>query len=229
MQFLKDIYSLFYPKICVCCKNLLIPNEDLICTICRHDLPVICYTDFKKNKITELFYGKIPIEMANSLLQFQKDGKTQELIHQLKYHGQQEIGTFLGNWWGTILHQKGIFEEIDIIIPIPLHKKRLRQRGYNQLTTFGESLGSQLNIPFNGSLLKRSSATATQTFKNKTERYSNVFYNFYVKKGKCTLENKHVLLIDDVITTGSTLEACCTELLKIEGINISLLTIAFTD
>lgn len=228
MQFLKDIYSLFYPKICVCCKNLLIPNEDLICTTCRHDLPVICYTDFKKNKITELFYGKIPIEIALSFLHFQKESKVKELIHELKYKGRQEIGIFIGNWLGHMLRERGALNNVDIIIPVPLHKKKFRQRGYNQLTTFGKSLSMQLHIPYKETYLHRISATKTQTFKNKTERYSNVFYNFQVPN-EGTLRNKHVLLIDDVITTGATLEACCNALLKVEGIKLSILTMAFTD
>lgn len=228
MQFLKDICSLFYPKLCTCCKNSLIHNEILICTTCRHDLPIICYTDFKKNKITSIFYGKVPIEKANSLLLFQKEGKVKELIHELKYRGNQEIGTLLGKWIGSILLSKNIFDDIDIIIPVPLHKKKKRKRGYNQLTTFGESLGKMLNKNYEENILIRTSSTKTQTFKNRIERFSNTSTKFSLVN-KEAIENKHILIIDDVITTGATLEACCLELQKAKGVKTSILTMAFTE
>ena len=228
MQFLKDIYSLFYPKICVCCKNLLLTNEILVCTVCRHDLPIICYTDFKKNKITDIFYGKIHIEKANTFLRFQKEGKVKELIHSLKYKGQQEIGTFLGNWFGSILSDQHIFDDIDIIIPVPLHKKRKRKRGYNQLTTFGTRLSKLLHKEYIENILIRTSSSKTQTFKNRVDRFLNTSSRFYIKDASA-FKNKHILLIDDVITTGATLTSCCMELQKVEGIKISIVTMAFAE
>lgn len=228
MQFLEDICSLFYPKICTSCKKSLLNNEKLVCTYCRHDLPIICYNDFKKNKITAMFYGKVSIESANTFLLFQREGKVKELIHALKYKSNQKVGTFLGNWFGKILLDKGAFQNVDIIIPVPLHKAKERKRGYNQLTTFGKSLGNILQIDYKERLLVRTSSSETQTFKNKIERFSNATTRFKVLNSK-TLENKHILLIDDVITTGATLEACCVELQEIKGVKISIVTMAFTE
>ena len=228
MQFLKDIYSLFYPKICVCCKNLLLTNENLICTICRHDLPIICYRDFKKNKITDIFYGKTHIESANTFLHFQKEGKVKELIHNLKYKGRQEVGALLGDWFGAMLADFHIFDDIDIIIPVPLHKIKKRKRGYNQLTTFGQSLGRVLNKAYVEDILIRTSSSKTQTFKNRVDRFLSTSSRFYITDS-LALKNKHILLIDDVITTGATLTSCCLELQKVEGIKISIITMAFTE
>ncbi len=228
MQFLKDIYSLFYPKLCICCKNTLLTNEILICTICRHDLPIICYKDFKKNKITDIFYGKVPIEKANTFMRFQKEGKVKELIHNLKYKGRQDIGTFLGNWFGTLLLEQHAFENVDMIIPVPLHKKKKRKRGYNQLTTFGKSLSQLLNVEYSENILTRTTFTETQTFKTRIDRFLNTSSRFYLKNTS-TLKNKHILLVDDVITTGATLVSCCQELQKAEGVRISIITMAFTE
>lgn len=228
MQFLKDIYSLFYPKICICCKNTLLTNEVLVCTLCRHDLPIICYKDFKKNKISDIFYGKIPLEKANTFFHFQKEGKVKELIHDLKYKGRQDIGVFIGRWFGTILSELHVFDDIDLIIPVPLHKKKKRKRGYNQLTTFGQSLAEVLDKEYAENILIRTTSSKTQTFKNRLDRYVNASSKFYVKNTSL-LKNRHVLLIDDVITTGATLVSCCKELQKTEGLKISIITMAFTE
>ncbi|MFY0603826.1 MAG: ComF family protein [Flavobacteriaceae bacterium] len=228
MQFLKDISSLFYPKVCISCKQLLLTNETLICTTCRHDLPIICYKDFKKNNITSIFYGKIPIENANSFLLFQKEGKVKALIHELKYKGNQKVGNFLGDWLGHLLLEKNVFKDVDIIIPVPLHKKKLQKRGYNQLTTFGKKLGEVLKISYEEEILLRPLWTKTQTFQTKAERFSNLEKTFKISNST-KIQNKHILLIDDVITTGATLEACAMELLKTSGVKISILTMAFTE
>jgi ComF family protein len=228
MQFLKDIFYLFFPKLCASCKNTLFHNEFVICTTCRHDLPIICYKDFKKNKISAIFKGRVPLEKANTFLLFQKEGKVKELIHELKYKGNQQIGFFLGNWFGKLLHDSHQLEEIDYIIPVPLHKKKLRQRGYNQLTTFGQCLSDRLKKEFKDDILIQKTFSKTQTFKSRFDRFSNAIIKFHLSDTDI-FRNKHVLLIDDVITTGATLEACCLELLKTENIKISIVTIAFTE
>ena len=228
MLFLKDIFHLFYPKLCVVCKQQLITNEKVLCTFCRHDLPIIEETNYRKNKITELFYGRIPIEKGISFLFFRKKGKVKDIIHQLKYKGNQEIGLFLGDWFGEILKENKEFNEVDVIIPVPLHQKKLRQRGYNQVTKFGERLGEILAIPYTPNVLMRTSFGKTQTFKNRFARFKDIETTFLLTDTLC-FENKHILLIDDVITTGATLEACCNELLKTKNIKISILTMAFTE
>ena len=228
MLFIKDVFHLFYPKLCVVCEGKLTTNEKILCTFCRHDLPIITVANYQKNKITELFYGRIPIEKGMSFLFFRKKGKVRDLIHQLKYKGNQEIGLFLGDWFGEILKENQEFNEVDFIIPVPLYQKRLRQRGYNQVTKFGEKLSEILEIPYKANVLVRTSSTKTQTFKNRFDRFKDIETTFLLTD-TLYFENKHVLLIDDVITTGATLEACCNELLKTNNIKISILTMTFTE
>ena len=228
MKIIDDFLHLFYPKLCAVCENQLVKSETVLCTFCRHDLPLIYYSDYKNNKISQAFYGKIAIEKAMSLLIYRKDGKTKELIHQLKYKGNQEIGVFFGNWFGEILKENQEFSSVDFIIPVPLHKKKLKTRGFNQLTTFGERLSSHLKIPYLENILIKTSSTKTQTFKNRLERFTNSETKFLLSNNTI-LENKHVLLIDDVITTGATLESCCKELLKTKNIKISIASMAFTE
>uniref|UniRef100_UPI0040493D61 ComF family protein n=1 Tax=Flavobacterium sp. TaxID=239 RepID=UPI0040493D61 len=162
------------------------------------------------------------------MLYFHKDGIVQKLIHQLKYKGQEEIGSFLGEWYANEIMHHEIISTITEIIPVPLHEKRLKERGYNQVDSFCKALSKELNIPFNTKLLFRKKYSKTQTTKNKTERQSNIDTIFDVSFLKND-ENKHFLLIDDVITTGATLELCAKALLKIPNTKVSIVTIAFTQ
>jgi len=228
MTILKDVFRIFYPKLCANCENLLSKNEKIICTFCRHDIPLFHHTNFSKNKITKIFYGRIIVEKATSLLVFRKEGITKKLIHALKYKGNQEIGVFLGNWFGEILKINNAFDDIDCIIPVALHPKKQKQRGYNQVTKFGKTLGSHLNKPFLEDLLLRTTKSKTQTFKTRFDRFDTINTLFHVKN-KAILKNKHILLIDDVITTGATIEACAKELQKIKNVKISILTMAYTE
>lgn len=228
MRILTDFFRIFYPELCVNCDNQLTQNEHLLCTFCRHDLPLTNYSNYLENKVAKIFYGRVAIEKANTLLYFRKEGITKQLIHQLKYKGNEEIGVFIGDWWGEILKESNEFSEIDVIIPVPLHPKKLRQRGYNQVTKFGERLSFHLKKPFLENVLLRTSTSKTQTFKARFERFNNIDTKFQLKDIS-TLKNKHVLLIDDVITTGATLESCAKELQKTAGIKISILTMAYTE
>ncbi len=228
MNFSQDVLHLFFPKICITCDIKLLQPEKIICTLCRHDLPIICYTNYENNKITKAFYGRIPIEKATSFLFYRKEGKTKKLIHALKYKGNQEVGNFIGDWFGGILKDSSEFKDIDCIIPVPLHPKKQRKRGYNQLTTFGLRLSEHLTKPYLEDVLIRTSASKTQTFKQRFERFSNNSTKFSVPDPSI-IKNKHILLVDDVITTGATLESCCKELLNSESIKISIVTMAYTE
>lgn len=228
MSIFKKFINLFYPNICAICELPLIRNEAIACTLCRHDLPVIYAKDSRKNTLLEKFYGRIPIEEANTLLSFTKEGITKKLIHELKYKGNEQIGDFLGDWLGALILENKHFSKIDCIVPVPLHSKRLKERGYNQLTRFGQRLSFHLQKPLKENLLIKISATKTQTFKQRFERFENVDSQFSIINTK-VFENQHVLLIDDVITTGATLEACCTQLLKTKKIRISILTLSFAE
>lgn len=228
MRLLKDLFHLFYPKICVLCDEKLIENEITLCTICRHDLPLTNFTSFIDNKVTQTFYGRLKLEMGFSLLYFRKKGSTQKLIHHLKYKGNQNIGVFLGNWLGEMIIENNEFNEIDCIVPVPLHSKKLKERGYNQITKFGEKLNHHLKIPFIENELIRISSTKTQTFKTRLERFNNIDTKFLLKNPS-KFKDKHILLIDDVITTGATLEACANEFSKTRNCKISILTMAYTE
>lgn len=228
MRILKDILLIFFPNFCLNCNLHLLHNEFILCTICRHDVPLIQLEDYSKNEITSVFYGKVEIQYAASFLYYRKKGITKKLIHDLKYKNNEEIGLFIANWFGQILIQSEAFKNIDYIVPVPLHTSKLKKRGYNQLTTFGERLSELLDIKYNAAILERITATKTQTLKKRFDRFSNTNTKFNIID-TTFFTNKHILLIDDVITTGATLEACCNELQKTKNIKISIVTMAFTQ
>ncbi len=227
MNFLKDIIHIFFPEICLTCDIHLVTNEKIICLKCRHDLPLTHFSIEKNNLVEKTFYGRIPVKSATTLFYFFKKGKVQQLIHQLKYNNQQQVGIFIGNWLGDEIIESERFENIDCIIPVPLHKKKLKKRGYNQVTTFGKCLAKKLNIPFYENILTRISSTKTQTKKLRFDRWKNVHELFYVQNNSI-LENKHILLIDDIITTGATLEACYSALKKTKYLKVSIACMAYT-
>ena len=227
-SYLADFVSLLFPELCVACRESLVANEHLLCTDCRFNLP---YTNFylqADNIVARQFWGKINIEAAFALFYFNKGGKIQNMLHQLKYNGQQQIGNLLGNIAGGQLAKNEIFNNVDYIIPVPLHKKRFRERGYNQSTRFAEGLADKLNAVVEEDNLVRVRSTETQTHKSRFARFENMQEVFMVINPE-KLQGKHVLLVDDVITTGSTLEACGEQLLKVEGLKLSIATIAYAE
>ena len=160
------IIDLFFPKVCAGCHTILITNETVFCTNCRHEMPLTQYHLDPKNEAVKKFYGKIDIEHASALLYFNKKGIVQELIHNLKYKGHEEIGTVLGNWYVEDLKEFILETPFDIVIPVPLHPKKFRERGYNQVTTFGKALAKGLNINYNDTVLYRKKYSKTQSKKN---------------------------------------------------------------
>jgi ComF family protein len=178
-----------------------------------------------ENEAFKKFYGRIPLEYASAFIYFHKKGIVQELIHNLKYKGQEEIGIILGEWYVADLIDSEILKTVDEIIPVPLHKRKLRERGYNQLTLFGKTLSNYFNTPYNPNVLIRKVYSKTQSKKNllnRSEGIETIFDVVFSEKD----HNKHFLLIDDVLTTGSTLEACSRALLKIPGAKISIVCMA---
>ena len=228
MKLLKDFFYLFYPNICANCKEQLLQNEKVICTFCRHDLPLTNFKSYTRNKVSSIFSGRITIEKAYALLFFRKQGITKNLIHDLKYKGNEEVGVFFGNWIGEIVAKNKEFSTVDFIVPVPIHAKKKKIRGYNQVTKFGKCLSMHLKVPLNEDVLIRQSATKTQTLKSRFERFNDLESKF-LARNTSIFKEKHILIIDDVITTGATLEACAKELLKTPGVKISILTMSYTE
>lgn len=225
---IESIINLFFPKACAGCNSFLLKDEIVICTSCRHDIPLTNHHLSKNNDVFSKFYGRIPIEFASSLMYFHKKGIVQEMIHKLKYKGHQEIGEAIGYWYAEELKDIKELNDVDFIIPIPLHKKRFKERGYNQVTSFGEALSKSWKKSYNETILVRNVYSKTQTSKSILGR-AEVVENIFGVNYNESHHNKHFLLIDDVITTGSTLEACGRELLKIPGSKISIVCMAMTQ
>lgn len=225
---LKNLINLLFPKLCTGCNSLLLQNEVIICANCRHELPLTQHHLMRNNYIAKKFYGIIPVEFCSAMLYFHKDGIVQNMIHHLKYKNRPEIGTFLGNWYANDLKAIAKDQKFTTIIPVPLHKKRYRERGYNQVTTFCEALSQNLGIEINDQLLYRKMYSKTQTKKSKEAR-SEINNSLFDVTFSPSDYGKHYLLIDDVITSGATLEACAKAILKIPDAKISIVTIAYTD
>jgi ComF family protein len=216
----KALVNLFFPKLCNGCNSLLLNNESVICVKCRHGLPYTYHHLINNNEIMSKFYGILPIEQATAMLYFHSKGMAQELIHNLKYRKQEEIGTILGNIYAYELIDSNKIPKVDYIIPTPIHKKRF--------PAFCEAMSKELQIPIENEVLFRIKHTKTQTKKSKVKRAEMLSNNFEVKAKEHHV-GKHYLLIDDVITSGATIEACAKVLLEIPGSKVSLLAIAYTQ
>ncbi|MFV8269229.1 ComF family protein [Flavobacterium sp. GT2N3] len=224
----ESIINLFFPKVCSGCTSFLLNNENVICTVCRHDIPLTNHHLNPENDAFKKFYGRIPVIHTSALFYFHKKGIVQRLIHNLKYKGHEEIGTILGEWYAEDLKTITLLQSVNEIIPVPLHRRKLKERGYNQVTAFGKALSSSLNVNYNDSLLIRNVYSKTQSKKNllgRTEGIETIFDVSFTKKD----HDKHFLLIDDVITTGATLEACSRALLKIPNAKISIVCMAMAQ
>jgi competence protein ComFC len=227
INLVKDITNLFYPEECLICCKTLTEHEIRLCLACRLDLPLTNFSANEGNEMEISFYGRVPIINATSLFYYNRKGNVQKLIHQLKYKNQQKIGFFLGEWLGEEMLGSERFNGLDCIIPVPMHPKKLKKRGYNQVITFGQGLSKRMKIPLNEIALISISKTKTQTFKTRLERSTQIDEKFQLSN-QAILEGKHILLIDDVITTGATLEACCIPLMQVKNIKITIATIAVT-
>lgn len=225
---LKNLMKLFFPTVCLSCSKIITENENKICLKCRYELPLTNHLLTFENEAFKKFYGRIPLIHCSSMLYYQKKNSVQELIHNLKYKNHQEIGVFLGDWYVSDLKEITTLKTVDYIIPVPIHKKRLKTRRYNQVTTFCESIAKGLNVELKDNLLTREIYAISQSKKSLINRNNvpdNTFETHYSEQDY----NKHFLLIDDVLTTGATLEACAKSLLKIPGAKLSIITIAMSQ
>ncbi len=228
MSVFKSLLDLFYPRLCLNCTEVLLDNEDILCLDCFYDLPLLKIDNVYDNAIMTKFYGRFPLKSASAYLVYRRDNISQKLIHELKYKSNEHIGELLGSLYANYLKEQKQFKGIDYIVPVPLSDKKLKLRGYNQVTKFGEALGRILGIKFVPDILLRSHSAETQTHKTRSERFENI-KNQFLLSDLHYFENKHILLIDDVITTGATIESCCKELLRTKHIEISIVALANTS
>ncbi|HYG40202.1 MAG TPA: ComF family protein [Cytophagales bacterium] len=225
---IKEFFRLIYPTFCLACHKALEGGEDTICTFCRFELPKTNFHLTSPNPLEQRFWGKIHLHRAFAYLYFIKHGKVQKLIHHLKYKGHQEVGEMLGKWYGFELAESGFTGKFDVIVPVPLHKNKLKKRGYNQCDAFARSLSETLSIPVCLNALNRITSTSTQTKKSRFARWKNV-EEIFVVNNKEEVAGKKILLIDDVVTTGSTLEACGHVLLQEGAKELSVACLAISQ
>jgi ComF family protein len=223
-----DFISLLYPRQCLCCNQILTKQETTVCFDCLVGIPRTQFHLMEDNPVEMLFWGRIKVEHATSYFNFQKGSRYQPLLHALKYKGIHEVGTFLGRIFASEISESGFFNGIDRIVPVPLHPKKEKKRGYNQSIMIAKGMEQIVSVPVDSTTLSRNYYSETQTRKGRWERWKNV-EELFVVNDKKLIENKHILLIDDVVTTGATLEACGTELLKCDGVKISIATLAWAS
>lgn len=224
----EDLISLLFPRSCYACSTALARGEKYICTSCSIKLP---YTDVhllgtaEQNPLQRRFWGKVPVRYAFAYLYFVPKGRVQRLLHKLKYKGAQELGEHLGQRYGSLLSDHAYATQFDVVVPVPLHKYKLRRRGYNQAESFAKGLANAMQLPVAGNALYRAIHTSTQTQKSRMDRWENVAQVFQVLHPE-QVQGKRILLVDDVMTTGATLESCTVALLAAGAAEVSIATIA---
>ena len=220
-----SLLGLFYPRLCPACSEALYGNENILCLKCMSEFPRTGFYLDPENDMARLFWGRVMIRNAAAFFYYQKGSRYQNLIHEIKYFNQKQLGILLGRWFGDELTNTP-FRMAELIHPVPLHAVKLKKRGYNQSEQIALGLSEALGIPLETTLIERVVNTDTQTRKTKYERWSNVEGIFRVTKPN-RLKNKHIILVDDVVTTGSTLEACAAPVLALEGTAVSILTLGY--
>jgi ComF family protein len=223
-----DLFSLFFPNQCLGCGQPLIRGEEVICSICHFHLPKTYFHNDPENQLNKVFWGRVNIEAVAAYLYFHKGSTVQHLLHQLKYKSRQEIGVRIGKWYGLELRQADVFRDTELIIPVPLHPRKYRRRGYNQSEAFAEGLAAVMKAEQETHCLFRRVDSKTQTRKARYNRWENVENIFAVNHPE-RIRNRHILLVDDVITTGATLESCSQALLEVPGVKVSIATIAYAS
>lgn len=221
---LNEFSELFFPRLCVCCENRLVTYEEHICSSCLSDLPKTKHLANPYNKLEDFFAGRFPFKRIASFAFFIKEGSIQKIIHEFKYRDNPLLASYMGDLCGKEILKYNALEDIDMIVPVPLHPKRLRKRGYNQSLLLAEGISQLIKKPVNGGNLIRKINNPSQTKNSRFERWKNTKGIFEVID-KSIFEGRHILLVDDVITTGSTLETCSKLILESENAVISIFTL----
>ncbi len=226
-EWTNDFLHLVFPHNCAGCGTDIVADQQLLCLRCLSELPVTNFFDQPGNPVETSFYGRLPIRNAAAGYFFTKNSLIQHIIFQLKYRGNKDIGVYLGALIGKLINNSNRFGQVDVLIPLPLNPKREKKRGYNQATQICNGIATVFDRPVIENIVKRKVYTETQTHMGRINRWQNMDGVFEVSNPD-VLQSKHILLVDDVVTTGATLEACGSELLKIPGTTLSLATIAYT-
>lgn len=227
-SYTESFIRFFYPLLCKSCGNEVFTKETMLCWRCLEALPFTKYEQFEENPVKHNFTGRLRLHQATSLLYFNKDSITQAIVHRIKYQGEKDLGVYMGQLMGTALLHYDRYHQVDIIVPLPLNENKERQRGYNQSELLATGIGNVLMKPVVTAAVMRTKNTATQTKKNRIQRWMNVEHVFDIRNTQ-ELENKHVLLVDDVITTGATMEAMGSLLLTVPGLKLSLCSLAYAS
>lgn len=222
-----EAFNIFFPQTCAACDQVLPTRANVVCADCLHNLPLIEPPEFTEGLIKNQFYGRVPVDHAASLMAFHKKGLSQHLIHRLKYKGDERISAFLGEWLAAKLSEFEWPKTIDVVIPVPLHKNRKRKRGFNQVEGFGRALAKHFDLLYCDDVLIKISDTRTQVYKNRLAR-TELKGSYFTLKHSEKIRDKHIWLVDDIVTTGATLETCAQSLLKAKPSKISLATMAVT-
>jgi ComF family protein len=222
---LRSSLHLLYPHTCHGCGSDLLSSNELLCGQCIYHLPNTFFAASADNAVEKIFTGRLAVKAAYSQLYYNKGTVVQQLIHQLKYKGNTEIGVYLGKLMGQSLLGNERFGTIDYLVPLPLFAAKEHKRGYNQATVLCNGMAAVMNVPVSNGNVVRRRFTQTQTRKHRTERWENVADSFVIND-PAALEGKHLLLVDDVVTTGATLDACGNVLLQVPGVTVSIATLA---
>ncbi len=227
LYLIHDLLPLFFPHNCAACDTDILGKYQFVCSRCQEKLPETGFLKYADNPVEKLFYGRCRIVHAGALYYFTKDSILQQILFALKYKEHREAGYFLGRMIGYALQKSERFDEVDCMIPLPLHPEKERKRGYNQASLIAEGIREIWRKPVLKEAMMRNSFTESQTQRNRIDRWQNMQKVFTVTD-PVLLENRHILLVDDVVTTGASLEACATELLTLPGTRVSIATAAFT-
>jgi ComF family protein len=227
-KYISGLSALLFPVICKGCGETLNASRPVLCRACESNLPRTYFEDISTNPVVHTFWGRVKLEYATSMFYYRKAELLQSLIHHLKYKRGKETGIYLGSLTGKLLNKSTMMESSDLILPVPLHVRKQKTRGYNQAALLAEGIRSVTQLPVLSNAVIRSVHSRTQTRRSRYERWQNVEGIFNVVWPDL-LENKHVLIVDDILTTGATIEAMCQALSKVPGIKISVLTLGYAS
>lgn len=224
----KDMFYVIFPNLCIACDTQSKTKNSSFCVDCLYKMPYTDHFTQKNNKVVQHFWGRIPLDHGGALLTLRDESMVSHMMHKLKYKSTPEIGHILGQIAGDRWGHQTLFKKPDIIIPVPLTIKKKAKRGYNQSEKFGSGLSEKIGVYCSDNIILKIKETPSQTGKSRTDRVSNVKDSFEIKSPE-KIRGKHVLVVDDVVTTGATLEACCLALLQAGASKISILTIAAAE